>query len=90
MQLGQGDCDAVISIVHGMVSGTVLDGALPLEARRSEALLGLSVSDKDKTLILNNPDALPSLVFDLFLDPEHPKGLRAQEILGYRGFRRGA
>ena len=52
-----------------------------MEAVWSEALLHLSVSDHHKPLILANPDAIPLLISSLFLDPDHPRGLRAKEIL---------
>ncbi len=54
---------------------------MPIPAAWSEPLLHLSVSDHHKPLILANPDAILHLISSLFLDPDHPRGLRAKEIL---------
>jgi hypothetical protein len=82
MQLRQDDIDNVV----GLLSTFHLDISLswfPLPALWSECMLSLSVSDHHKLLLLENLDAIPHLISGLFLDPDHPHGLRAKEVLQF-------
>ena len=81
MQLSQDDIDALVRIFQSHFSGEFFGAVMPIEPFWSEPLLHLSVSDHHKPLILANPDAIPLLISALFLDPDHPRGLRAKEIL---------
>jgi len=81
MQLSQDDIDALVRVFQSHMTGGFFGGMMAMEPFWSETLLHLSVSDHHKPLILANPDAIPLLISGLFLDPDHPKGLRAKEIL---------
>ena len=65
-----------------MFIGELLGGSIPLTTQWSEGPRNICVSDFHKTLVLANLDAIPHLLSGLFLNPDHPKGLRAKEILG--------
>lgn len=80
-ELRQDDVDAIISGLHDMSIGGLMGGSMTLELYWSECLLSLSVSDLHKPLLLNNSNAIPHLLLNLFLDPDHPKGLRTKEVL---------
>eukprot|EP01045_Picozoa_sp_COSAG04_P015950 COSAG04_NODE_1298_length_7325_cov_2.902989_5_plen_593_part_00 len=82
MQLSQTDVDDIIKIMNSHVAGELMGGAFPLTTFWCEALRDICVSDLHKNLVLANPDAIPHLLSGLFLDPDHPRGLRANEILG--------
>eukprot|EP01052_Picozoa_sp_SAG31_P006570 SAG31_NODE_303_length_18065_cov_5.733107_12_plen_391_part_00 len=81
MQMRQDDIDSIVRLYQGHLTGETFNGAIPVESWWSEPLLAVSVSDHHKTLLLANPDVIPLLVSCLFLDPNHPRGLRAKEIL---------
>ena len=81
MQLRQDDIDAVLAVLQQHIEGTFMSGTLPIDPTWSECLLAISVSDHHKALLLENPVAIPHLTLGLFLDPDHPRGLRAKEIL---------
>eukprot|EP01043_Picozoa_sp_COSAG02_P023040 COSAG02_NODE_1218_length_13814_cov_250.988844_7_plen_559_part_00 len=80
-QLRQTDVDAILSAIHDMSTGGFMGGAMILEPYWGECLLSLSVSDRHKPLLLNNSTTIPHLILNLFLDQDHPKGLRAKEVL---------
>ena len=82
MQLSQADVDNIIKLMNLFVTGGILGGTMQLAANWSEALRNICVSDLHKTRVLANPDAIPHLLSGLFLDPDHPMGLRAKEIVG--------
>ena len=82
LQLSQSDIDSHIFLMLGHLSGEMSDGLLPLMPNWSDPPLHFCVSDRHKTLVLNNPEALTLLVHGLFVDPDHPRGDRASEILG--------
>jgi len=82
MQLSQADVDDIIKIMKLVVTGELMGGAIPLTTFHCEVLRNVCVSDLHKNLVLANPDAIPHLLSGLFLDPDHPMGLRAKEILG--------
>ena len=82
IQLAQADLDALVRTMIVTLTGEIMGGSFPIPAFYSESLNNLCVSDHHKTLLLRNPDLIPHLLTGLFLDPDHPKGLKAQEILG--------
>ena len=81
MQLRQDDIDDFVRLFERQMTGEFFGGVMPINPMWSDYLLHLSVSDHHKPLILANPGAIPLLISGLFLDPDHPRGLRAKEIL---------
>eukprot|EP01045_Picozoa_sp_COSAG04_P021380 COSAG04_NODE_2294_length_4375_cov_2.525257_3_plen_220_part_00 len=81
LQLRQEDVDAMVRVFQELLTGGGFGDSLPLDPQWSDPLLHLCVSDHHKALVLANPDAISQLVSCLFLDPDHPRGLRAKEIL---------
>lgn len=82
MQMSQADIDNLVKLMNFMFHGKWLGGAFGLPEIWSHVWRNICVSDCHKQFVLANPDAIPQLVSALFLDPDHPMGLRAKEILG--------
>ena len=82
IQLTQEDINGAVDLMHAFMTGSILRGRIPIDSKHSRVMLALSISDHHKALLLNHPDAVTHLVAGLFLDPDHPMGLRAKEILG--------
>ena len=82
MEVRQADIDDMARIMTLHMTGELLSGSYPIQGFWSEGVRNLSVSDGHKTLLLRNSDTIPLLLAGLFLDADHPRGLRAQEILG--------
>jgi hypothetical protein len=50
----------------------------PMKAGHGQGILNLSISDKNKQLLLNAPGFVELLVDSLFNDPQHPR--REQQV----------
>ena len=81
LQLSQQDVDDIVAVFCDYW-GAAGGGINPLKPQDSGCVRDLWVSDHHKTLLLRNADTIPHLVSGLFLDPDHPRGLKAKEILG--------
>lgn len=82
MELRQAHVDDLVKCMTEHMTGGTTGGVQPLIGWWSTCMLNLCVSDYHKTLLLHNQEMVPHLLSGLFLDPDHPRGLKTREILG--------